>query len=169
MYKSAFAYADINQIQPIALFGFAQRRREALREIESMRILVIEDEARMLELLRMGLHEHGFSVMTVCDAETGMEIMAAHQCDAVVLDIGLPSLDGYGLTKALRAGGQTTPVLMLTARDAEDDIIRGLDLGADDYLTKPFAFSELVARLHAITRHASPRSRFHYRSGRCQG
>ncbi len=118
-----------------------------------MRILVVEDEARMLELLRMGLYERGFSAMTACDAETGMEILSAHQFDAVVLDIGLPKLDGYGFTKAVRARGQMTPVLMLTARDSLDDIIQGLDLGADDYLTKPFSFDELAARLHSIARH----------------
>jgi len=118
-----------------------------------MRTLVIEDEPRMLELLRKGLYEHGFTVMTAGDGETGLEIAAAHELDAIVLDIGLPKLDGYGVVKALRARECSTPVLILTARDAEDDIIRGLDLGADDYLTKPFSFPELVARLQSITRH----------------
>ncbi len=117
-----------------------------------MRILIIEDEPRMLELLRKGLYEHGFTVMTAPDGETGLDIATAHEFDSIVLDIGLPRLDGYELMKALRKGGRITPVLMLTARDAEDDIIRGLDLGADDYLTKPFSFAELVARLQSITR-----------------
>jgi DNA-binding response OmpR family regulator len=117
-----------------------------------MRILIIEDEPRMLELLRKGLYEHGFTVMTAPDGETGLDIATAHEFDSIVLDIGLPRLDGYELMKALRKGGRMTPVLMLTARDAEDDIIRGLDLGADDYLTKPFSFAELVARLQSITR-----------------
>jgi DNA-binding response OmpR family regulator len=118
-----------------------------------MRVLIIEDEPRMLELLRMGLYEHGFAVMTAGDGETGLEIATAHEFDAVVLDIGLPKLDGFALMKALRARSRMTPVLMLTARDAEDDIIHGLDVGADDYLTKPFSFPELVARLQSITRH----------------
>jgi two-component system copper resistance phosphate regulon response regulator CusR len=117
-----------------------------------MRILVIEDEPRMLELLRKGLHECGYAVMTAADGETGLEIATAFQFDAIVLDIGLPRLDGYALMRAFRVRGRLTPVLMLTARDAEDDMIRGLDLGADDYLTKPFSFAELVARLQSITR-----------------
>ena len=118
-----------------------------------MRILVVEDEPRMLELLRRGLYERDFTVMTAGDGETGLDLAVAHEFDSIVLDIGLPRLDGYGLMQALHARGRTMPVLMLTARDAEDDIIRGLDLGADDYLTKPFCFAELVARLHSITRH----------------
>jgi DNA-binding response OmpR family regulator len=117
-----------------------------------MRVLVIEDEIRMLELLRKGLYEHGFTVMTAPDGETGLEIATAHTFDAVVLDIGLPRMDGYKVMESLRAHAHTTPVLMLTARDSEDEIIRGLDLGADDYLTKPFSFPELVARLQSITR-----------------
>lgn len=118
-----------------------------------MRVLVIEDEPRMQELLRKGLYEHGFTVMSAGDGESGLEIALAHEFDALVLDIGLPQMDGYALMQALRAHGRRTTVLMLTARDTEDDIIRGLDLGADDYLTKPFSFAELVARLQSITRH----------------
>jgi DNA-binding response OmpR family regulator len=117
-----------------------------------MRTLIVEDEPRMLELLRKGLHEHGFTVMTAPDGETGLELATAHAFDAVVLDIGLPRMDGYNVMHALRARARIAPVLMLTARDSEDDIIRGLDLGADDYLTKPFSFPELVARLQSITR-----------------
>ena len=107
----------------------------------------------MQDLLRKGLYEHGFTVMSAGDGVSGLEVAIAHQFDALVLDIGLPQMDGYTLMRALRARGGTTPVLMLTALDAEDDIIRGLDLGADDYLTKPFSFAELVARLQSITRH----------------
>ena len=117
-----------------------------------MRVLVIEDEPRMLELLRRGLQEHDCTVLTAMDGEGGLEIAASMEFDAVVLDIGLPLCDGYDVIRALRGRFCTTPVLMLTARDGEDDIIRGLDLGADDYLTKPFSFAELVARLQAITR-----------------
>jgi DNA-binding response OmpR family regulator len=90
--------------------------------------------------------------MTAADGETGLEIATAHEFDAIVLDIGLPKLDGYALMRALRERARMTPVLMLTARDAEDDIIHGLDVGADDYMTKPFSFPELVARLQSITR-----------------
>jgi len=104
-----------------------------------MRILVIEDEPRMLELLRRGLQEHDFTVMTALDGE-------------IVLDIGLPRRDGFEVVRVLRERCCTMRVLILTARDAEDDVIRGLETGADDYLTKPFSFPELVARLQSITR-----------------
>jgi DNA-binding response OmpR family regulator len=117
-----------------------------------MRILIIEDELRMLELLRKGLYESGYTVMTAADGDTGLEAALAHDFDAIVLDIGLPRRDGYSVAQALRERKRATPLLMLTARDAEDDIIRGLDLGADDYMTKPFSFPELVARLQSITR-----------------
>ncbi len=100
----------------------------------------------------MGLYEHGFAVITAADGETGLEIAKLHELNAIVLDIGLPKLDGYQLMQALRTSGRLTPVLMLTARDTEDEIIRGLDVGADDYLTKPFSFPELIARLQSITR-----------------
>lgn len=130
-----------------------------------MRILVIEDEIRMLELLRKGLYEHGFTVMTAPDGESGLEIATTHEFDAVVLDIGLPRMDGYYVMQALCARERVIPVLMLTARDTEDDIIRGLDLGADDYLTKPFSFPELVARLQSITRHPRDRTRDTIRAG----
>jgi DNA-binding response OmpR family regulator len=117
-----------------------------------MRILIIEDEPRMLELLCKGLYESGFTVMTASDGEIGLKMATAHELEAIVLDIGLPKMNGYALMQALRAHGCHTPVLMLTARDTEDEIIRGLDVGADDYLTKPFSFPELVARLQSITR-----------------
>jgi DNA-binding response OmpR family regulator len=117
-----------------------------------MRILVVEDEPRMLELLRQGLYERGYTVMTAADGIAGLEIASNYEFEAIVLDIGLPLLDGYELMLQLRARARTTPVLMLTARDTEDEIIRGLDTGADDYMTKPFSFPELVARLQSITR-----------------
>jgi DNA-binding response OmpR family regulator len=123
-----------------------------------MRTLIVEDEPRMLELLRTGLYEHGFTVMTAPDGETGLEIATAHAFDAIVLDIGLPRMDGYSVIQAMRARARMTPVLMLTARDTEDEIIRGLDLGADDYLTKPFSFPELVARLQSISRRPASKS-----------
>src|ERR1035438_5896429 len=132
----------------------AQFARNALtlESTEQMRILIVEDEPRMLELLRKGLYEHGYTVMAAADGETGLEIATVHEFDSIVLDIGLPQMNGFELMKALRAQARRPPVLMLTARDTEDDIIRGLDLGADDYLIKPFSFPELVARLQSITR-----------------
>jgi DNA-binding response OmpR family regulator len=90
--------------------------------------------------------------MTASDGETGLEVAMSCDFDAIVLDVGLPRRDGFDVARALRACRRATPILMLTARDAEDDIIRGLDLGADDYMTKPFSFAELVARLQSITR-----------------
>lgn len=117
-----------------------------------MRILIIEDEPRMLDLLRRGLEERDCTVVTAMDGETGLQIAAVFEADVIVLDIGLPRCDGYQVMRTLRERAGTARVLMLTARDGEDDIIRGLDLGADDYLTKPFSFPELMARLQAITR-----------------
>lgn len=117
-----------------------------------MRTLVIEDELRMLELLRKGLYERGFTVMTAADGVTGLEIATAYEFDSIVLDIGLPRLDGYMVMQALRSRARMTPILMLTARDTKDEIVRGLEAGADDYLTKPFSFPELAARLQSITR-----------------
>jgi DNA-binding response OmpR family regulator len=121
-----------------------------------MRILVIEDEPRMLELLREGLQEHDCAVMTATDGEAGWEIASHFEFDAIVLDIGLPRRDGFSIIDALRQASRTTRVLILSARDREDDIIRGLDLGADDYLTKPFSFPEFLARLQSITRRPRP-------------
>jgi DNA-binding response OmpR family regulator len=117
-----------------------------------MRVLVVEDDIRMLELLSAGLYESGFTVMTAADGEVGLAAALAHQFDVIVLDIGLPRRDGYSVAHALRQQRSATPLIMLTARDSEDDIIRGLDLGADDYMTKPFSFPELVARIQSITR-----------------
>jgi len=117
-----------------------------------MRVLIVEDEPRMVELLRQGLYERGFTVMSAADGVRGLEIATAFQFDAIVLDIGLPLMNGYEMMAALRMRAYGTPVLMLTARDTEDDIIHGLDLGADDYMTKPFSFLELAARLQTICR-----------------
>ena len=117
-----------------------------------MRILVIEDEPRMLDLLRRGLQERDCAVMTATDGETGLEIAADCEFDAILLDIGLPRRNGYEVVQTLRERACSARVLMLTARDGEDDIIRGLDLGADDYITKPFSFPELVARLQSLNR-----------------
>jgi DNA-binding response OmpR family regulator len=117
-----------------------------------MRILIIEDEPRMLELLRRGLEEHDCFVVSAPDGLSGLEFASTCDFDAILLDVGLPHRDGYEVVRILRERARATPVLMLTARDGEDDIIRGLELGADDYMTKPFSFPELVARLQSITR-----------------
>jgi DNA-binding response OmpR family regulator len=117
-----------------------------------MRILIVEDEPRMMELLRQGLYERGFTVMSAADGAAGLELATVYEFGAIVLDVGLPIMNGYEMITALRKRAHNTPVLMLTARDTEDDIIQGLDLGADDYMTKPFSFLELAARLQTICR-----------------
>lgn len=104
----------------------------------------------MLELLRRGLTEDGHNVTCASDGSEGWELAQAYEFDAVVLDVMLPKMNGIELAKRLRKERITTPVLMLTAKDSVPDIVRGLDAGADDYLTKPFSFNELMARLRAI-------------------
>jgi DNA-binding response OmpR family regulator len=115
-------------------------------------ILVVEDDLRLLDLLCHGLRELGHTVMPASDGQAGQELALRFDFDVIVLDIGLPSRDGYEVTRSLRGSKRSVPILMLTARDAEDDIIRGFDTGADDYLLKPFSFLELVARLQGLTR-----------------
>lgn len=117
-----------------------------------MRILVVEDETRLQELLRSGLTEEGHSVIGSAEGNDALEIARSGEFDAILLDVMLPGIDGFEIARRLRSEGDDTPILMLTARDTERDIIRGLDFGADDYITKPFSFSELLARLRAVTR-----------------
>ncbi len=117
-----------------------------------MKILVVEDDAKMAELLRRGLASEGHVVTVATDGSIGLVEAQSHSFDAVVLDVMLPGLDGLAIAKRLRSAGNRIPVLMLTARDAAADIVRGLDVGADDYLTKPFSFEVLSARLRVIAR-----------------
>jgi len=117
-----------------------------------MRILVVEDERKMADLIRKGLEREHYSVMTAHTGSEGLELALSYPFEAMVLDVMLPVLDGFELAKRLRAAGNSTPILFLTARDTEDDLIRGLDEGGDDYLTKPFSFREFAARLRALTR-----------------
>jgi DNA-binding response OmpR family regulator len=119
-----------------------------------MNLLVVEDEKRMAELLRKGLQEEGHTVVAAKDGIEGWEFAQTYTFDMIILDIMMPRMDGYELAKRLRANKTPTPILMLTAKDSVQDIVHGLDLGADDYLTKPFSFDELVARLRAVTRRA---------------
>jgi two-component system, OmpR family, copper resistance phosphate regulon response regulator CusR len=115
-------------------------------------ILVVEDERKIREFLRRGLEEEGYTVKVAADGEAGFELASGNAYDLIVLDLLLPRRDGLDVCRALRAGGVTTPVLMLTARDTVTDRVTGLDVGADDYLTKPFAFEELLARIRALLR-----------------
>jgi DNA-binding response OmpR family regulator len=119
-----------------------------------MNLLIVEDEARMAELLRKGLTEEGHTATCAADGAEGLALAKSYEFDVILLDIMLPRLSGYELAKRLRAERVQTPILMLTAKDSVPDIVRGLDLGADDYMTKPFSFDELVARLRAVKRRA---------------
>jgi DNA-binding response OmpR family regulator len=117
-----------------------------------VRVLVVDDERGLTRALHRGLTAEGFAVDVAHDGVTGLERASDHEYDAIVLDIMLPRLNGYDVVTALRARGVTTPVLMLSAKDGEYDVADGLDVGADDYLTKPFSFVVLVARLRALLR-----------------
>ena len=119
-----------------------------------MKLLIVEDEARMADLLRKGLTEEGHTVTCALNGAEGYELARAYEFDVIVLDVMMPKVSGYELAKRLRAQKVQTPILMLTAKDAVPDVVRGLDLGADDYMTKPFSFDELVARLRAVKRRA---------------
>jgi DNA-binding response OmpR family regulator len=119
-----------------------------------MKILIVEDEARMAELLRKGLTEEGHNAVCAQDGAEGWELATSYEFDIIVLDVMMPKLSGYDLAKRLRAEKVRTPILMLTAKDSVPDIVRGLDVGADDYMTKPFSFDELLARLRAVKRRA---------------
>ena len=123
-----------------------------------MRLLVVEDEPEMAELLKKGLEEENHCVDLATDGREALELARTYDFDAIVLDVMLPVLDGYAVTRRLRESGRQTPLLMLTARDAAHDIAKGLDGGADDYLTKPFSFVELLARLRSITRRMTQES-----------
>jgi DNA-binding response OmpR family regulator len=120
-----------------------------------MWVLVIEDEASMADLLRRGLQEENHTVTVAHDGLDGLHAAQTCSADAIILDVMLPGLNGVDLARQFRASGHTTPILMLTARDAPGDVVRGLDAGADDYLTKPFSFTVLLARLRALSRRAT--------------
>ena len=117
-----------------------------------MRVLVVEDDLRMSRVLKRGLEEEGHAVDVAADGPEGLWLATENPYAAIVLDVMLPGFDGFDLCRKLRAAGVWPPVLMLTARDAVDDRVRGLDAGADDYLVKPFSLLELAARLRALAR-----------------
>jgi len=117
-----------------------------------MRVLVVEDEPRMARLLKRGLEEEGHAVDVAADGPEGLWMATENSYGAIILDVMLPGFDGFELCRKLRAAGIWVPVLMLTARDAVGDRVRGLDAGADDYLVKPFSLLELAARLRALAR-----------------
>jgi two-component system OmpR family response regulator len=117
-----------------------------------MRVLIVEDEVKMAGLIRRGLVEEGHAADVAASGEDALWMAQAHPYDAIVLDVMLPQLSGFETCRQLRNSGVWTPVLMLTARDSTADRVAGLDVGADDYLTKPFSFAELLARLRALVR-----------------
>jgi len=121
-----------------------------------MRLLVVEDDVKMAALLRRGLCEEGSAVDVARSGEESLWMAAAVPYDAVILDVMLPGIDGFEACRRLREGGVWAPVLLLTARDAVEDRVAGLDGGADDYLVKPFSFAELSARLRALVRRGRP-------------
>jgi DNA-binding response OmpR family regulator len=119
-----------------------------------MNLLIVEDEKRMVELLHKGLTEEGHTVECATDGNAGLELATKFEFDVIILDVMMPRLSGYELAKRLRLERISTPLLMLTAKDSVQDIVHGLNLGADDYMTKPFSFNELLARLQAVKRRA---------------
>jgi two-component system OmpR family response regulator len=121
-----------------------------------VRVLIVEDELRMASLIRRGLVKEGLSADVAPNGEEALVSAGAHEYDAIVLDVMLPGMNGFETCRCLRAAGVWTPVLMLTARDSVEDRVAGLDTGADDYLVKPFAFAELLARLRALVRRGEP-------------
>lgn len=121
-----------------------------------MRVLIVEDEVRMASLIRRGLVKEGLAADVAQTGEEALVLAGAHAYDAIVLDVMLPGLNGFETCRRLREASVWTPVLMLTARDSVEDRVAGLDTGADDYLTKPFAFAELLARLRALARRGEP-------------
>jgi two-component system, OmpR family, response regulator len=129
-----------------------QLSSKAVNNVGGMRVLVVEDEPKMAALVRRGLVEEGHAADVANQGEDAMWMAEAHPYDAIVLDVMLPGMSGYETCRRLRNAGVWTPVLMLTARDAVEDRVAGLDAGADDYLTKPFSLVELFARLRALAR-----------------
>ncbi len=124
-----------------------------------MRVLLVEDDHRIAGFVAKGLRENSYAVDVAVNGEDGLYQTEINDYDLIILDVNLPKKDGFEVCRELRLGGKRTPILMLTARDAVDDRISGLDFGADDYLTKPFEFRELLARLRALSRrHSEVRS-----------
>jgi DNA-binding response OmpR family regulator len=123
-----------------------------------MKILLIEDEKKIVSFIKNGLHSEGYTVDIAYDGEEGLFRAEDGNFDLIILDIMLPLIDGLTVCKQLRAKGKTMPIIMLTAKDAVEDRIKGLDAGADDYLTKPFSFAELLARIRALSRRNQPKT-----------
>jgi len=128
-----------------------------------MRILLVEDEKKMAASLAKGFQEAGFTADLALDGEAGLELARAERFDLLIVDVMLPKMDGWELVRALRGEARRIPILFLTARDSVRDRVKGLDLGADDYLVKPFAFSELLARVRSLLRRSPAQEAEHLR------
>src|ERR1700758_3606250 len=120
-----------------------------------MRLLVVEDDPNIGRFIQKGLKEERYAVDVATDGEEGLTLASVNPYDLIILDIMLPKLDGLEVCRRLRNHRQVTPILLLTARESTEDKVTGLNLGADDYLTKPFAFAELLARVRALLRRSS--------------
>lgn len=129
-----------------------------------MRILLVEDDADLAQFIRKGLKEELYAVDFAADGEEGLELALVNPYDLVILDIMLPKLDGLTLCRRLRAAGNKAPVLLMTARNAVEDKVSGFDTGADQFLTKPFAFAELLARVRALLRRGGPHQLVHLKA-----
>jgi two-component system OmpR family response regulator len=134
------------------MHGMAAATKQARDGGQPTRLLVVEDEPSICELLAASLRYAGFDVVTAAAGGEAVEKAGRHRPDLIVLDIMLPDMDGFDVVRRLRSGGSHTPVVFLTARDATDDKVRGLTLGGDDYVTKPFSLEEVIARIHAVLR-----------------
>ncbi|MCX5804903.1 MAG: response regulator transcription factor [Proteobacteria bacterium] len=117
-----------------------------------MNVLIIEDEEKLASFISKGLEEEGYTVETAYDGKTGLEFLGEHSYDIILLDLMIPEIDGFEVLRNMRTWGIDTPVLIITAKTSKEDVIKGLDTGSDDYLTKPFSFDELLARIRALLR-----------------
>jgi heavy metal response regulator len=133
------------------LFSLAWGKAQ-LGTARPMRILVIEDEKKVATFIKKGLVEEHYAVDTAFDGEEGLYLSEINDYDLIILDLMIPKIDGFGVLKKIRERRNNVPILVLTAKDSVDDTVRGLDAGCDDYLTKPFAFAELLARIRALLR-----------------
>jgi DNA-binding response OmpR family regulator len=122
-----------------------------------MDVLVIEDEAKVVDFIRKGLEEEGYTVTPAYNGKQGLDLLNVHKYDIVLLDLMIPEIEGLKVLRNMRAWGINTPVLIITAKSSKEDVVRGLDTGSDDYLTKPFSFEELLARMRALLRRSAAR------------
>lgn len=134
------------------MIQFYQSRIKKINEVNKMRILVVEDERDLNSIIVRHLKKQGYSVDSAYNGEEALDFLAVSSYDIILADIMMPHMDGYTMIKKMRSNGINTPVLILTAKDALDDKVEGLDLGADDFVVKPFEFEELMARIRALVR-----------------